>query len=188
MSIAKFPNGGDAITANGDVARHPGISRAIDNRTVFDDNVVVVADRLSWRRRWHGVVRCRRNFSERFACDFLCCFRIINWNGNHVYVQSQNQMFAIGRVHVTRQSFSGDHQFLIQRIVSAVSPSFRVDMAGSRRIHLDFYQRAVLPENGKRSIKIVVVLLSRHIRKIMDHKVRREICVATSAIALRRAT
>ena len=109
MRILKFPDGRDALAANGDVPRNPGISRTIDDGTISDDHIVVSTRRLILPRVGHCVVRRCRNFSESFTRDFLNGVWFIEGNRNHVYVQSQNEMFAVRGVHVTRKAFSGNH-------------------------------------------------------------------------------
>ena len=103
----------NAISTNGDIAGHPWISRAVNNRAVFDQHIVFLAGELAGLQGQRRIVSGGGNFSERLSCDFLRGLRIIHGYGNHVDVQRKNQMLAARRIHVTCKALTGYHQLSI---------------------------------------------------------------------------
>src|ERR1700734_2972880 len=88
---------GDTVAPNRNIARHPWITRPIDDFSVLDDHVILA--RLlprSLRRAFRlqrSVIRRRGNLSQSFADDFSRRLAIVPLDRNIVGVNRKRQSF-----------------------------------------------------------------------------------------------
>src|SRR6202451_4202022 len=164
VSVIELSDGRDLLAANGNVTGDPGIAGAVDDRAVLDDYVVITVGSgcgaggragRGWQR---GVVGGGCDLAQGFTGDGIDGIGIVQGQGDHVDVESQDQVLAARGIHVAGKAFALDHEFLVQRVVGAVCAGFGVDVAGSGRIYFDFDQSAVLTEDRQRAIEVAAIL------------------------------
>ena len=157
MGFAQVADCGEPIAADGDVSRIPGITSAVDDVTVADDEIVVAGRR---RGIQVGVVGGCGNFSQGLTGHLLRGLRIRS-ERDVIYVGSEGEFFSVFGDDVAGEAFAVKHHHAIEPVFGAERAGFREDMAGTGGICLNFSKRAVFAKNRERTKKNLIVRASK---------------------------
>ncbi len=168
----------DSIAFYGNVGVEPGISRAVDEVAIANDQVIRGVER--------SVVGCGRNFAEGLPCDAV---RGI-WIGRErdvIYVRREGQLLATLREDVPGQSLAAKPGLAVEAVASAERAGLSENVTGGGRFWLNFREGAIFAEDRQRVEKHVVIRTGRPVEQIAAREVGAEIigCVAACAISLR---
>src|SRR5205814_3088378 len=185
MSFAQIAYASDAITCDSNIRGEPGISRAVDDVTVTDEEIVFAGTRGGIQIR---VVSGSRNFSQCLTGHLLRALRITS-ERNVIDVSGESQSLAVFGEDIAGKAFAVEHHLAAQFVFGAKRAGFCEDMACAGRIGLNFRKRAVFAKNWQSLEKTLIVRTRGPIREVVDHEVRAEKVgpIAACSISLRGA-
>src|SRR5437879_11519115 len=134
MGLAQVANLGDSFAADSDVSRIPGISGAIDNATVADDDVVAAHTRPSIPI---SVIGGCGNFPKGLTSNFLRGFRIRS-ERDVIDIGSEGKFLSVFGDDVAGEAFAVEHHLAIELVFGAERAGLRKDMAGAGGRRLNF--------------------------------------------------
>ena len=185
MGFTQIADSRNAITADSNIRGEPGITRAVDDVAVANEEIVFAGIRGGIQIR---VVSGSRDFSQCLTGHLLRSFGI-RIERNVIDVSGKGQLLPILCEDVTGEAFAVEHHLAAKFVFGAKRAGFCEDVACAGRIGLNFRKRAVFAENWKRLEEILIIGTRLPIREVVDHEVGAEEVgpIAACSIALRGA-
>ena len=183
MGFTQIADSRNAITADSNIRGEPGITRAVDDVAVANEEIVFAGIRGGIQIR---VVSGSRNFSQCLTGHLLRALRIRS-ERNVIDVSGESQSLAVFGEDIAGKAFAVEHHLAAKFVFGAKRAGFCEDMACARRIGLNFREGTVFAENWKRLEKNLIVRTRRPIGEVVDHEVGAEKVgpIASGSIALR---
>ena len=106
-----------------------------------------------------------------------------------IHVGGEREFAAACRDHEAHEALSIQHHFAVEPVLGVEGAGFGEDVSGAGIVHLNFGERAVLPEDGEGAEKRIEIRTGGPIRHVVGHEVRREEIgpIASGAVTLRNA-